>query len=261
MARNPVSMVRRRPAALVTLLAVSVLLGASTLGCAPQPARSGVSAPFAGSGLGPEGAQPAIKRAELWYATTPSDGVWAELRLILDNPLALNAERTVLRLPAGAMDDFRVRGTEPDLLGPPVVEADGRHAFVFPAPIDRSQNWYRLYLAVHRPAGGGDSRERRPLRRPLNVALAIEGSRALPGNPADGGDQRPRSLPYTIPETPVRARFVDREADPFSLVPEALVAWLPRQSSWLLPFLVVAAAALATTVAGGCLATLWVLRR
>ncbi len=67
-----------------------------------------------------------IKRAQLRYATTPSTGVWAELDLILDNPLVLNAERTVVRLPAGAMERFSVRGSEPDLLVPPTAEADGR---------------------------------------------------------------------------------------------------------------------------------------
>lgn len=267
MARTPMSGVRRPSATLVLLLAVGVLLGASTVRCAPPLERPATGVPLAGDGRGAAGAQPAIKRAELWYATTPGDGVWAELRLILDNPLTLNAERTVLRLPAGVMDDFRVRGSEPDLLWPPVVEADGRHAFVFPAPIARSQNWYRLYLAVHRPSAGASPREPRPLPRALRVALAIEGGRAIEGGeavdagPANASDRRPGRLPYTVPEAPVRARFVDREADPFLLVPEAAVAWLPRQSSRLLPVLVVAAAALATTVAGGCLATLWVLRR
>jgi hypothetical protein len=190
----------------------------------------------------PGGAQarpaPTVRQAELWYATAPAPGVWVELKLVLDNPVALEAERTVLRLPAALMEDFTLRDAEPPLLDPPVREPDGRYAFVFPAPLDRSLNWYRLFLTARRPAP-----------RPLQVAVAIE---RAPGAPAPRLD---------VPAVTPRTRYVDREADPFWVVPEELVAWLPSHPGALLPLLTVAAAILAITAAAGCLAAFWLQKR
>jgi hypothetical protein len=58
-----------------------------------------------------------------------------------------------------------------------------------------------------------------------------------------------------------RVRYVDRAADPFRTVPEALVAWLPSRPAELLPLLVLTAAVLATTVTAGCLAAFWLQKR
>ena len=51
------------------------------------------------------------------------------------------------------------------------------------------------------------------------------------------------------------------EADPFRMVPEALVAWLPSRPAVLLPLLVLTGAVLATTVTAGCLAAFWLQKR
>ena len=158
-----------------------------------------------------------MRQAELWFATTPAPGVWADLLLVLDNPLAEPAERTVLRFPATLLEDFALRDTEPPLLGPPVREADGRYAFVFPAPLDRSLNWYRVFLAARRQAP-----------RPFQVAVSIDAP------PARRRAQAP--APALSPLAP-RTRYVDRAADPFRAVPEALVAWLPSRPAVLLPLL------------------------
>jgi hypothetical protein len=179
-----------------------------------------------------------VRQAELWYATAPADGVWAELMVVLDNPQTLEADRTVLRFPGALLDDFALRDTEPALLVPPVREPDGSYSFVFPPPLDRSLNWYRVFLAA-----------RRQSPRPFRVAVAIE---------RPGGDPAAR---LEVPPVAPRTRYVDREADPFRVVPEAAVAWLPTRPGAILPLLALAAAVLGVTAAGGCLAAFRLQRR
>jgi hypothetical protein len=218
---------RWRPGASFLLVLSITLLATAVLGAC------------AGTGPGqsaPPERSPAVRRAELWFATTPAPGVWADLLLVLENPLAEPAERTVLRFPATLLEDFALRDTEPPLLGPPVREADGGYAFVFPPPLDRSLNWYRVYLAARRQGP-----------RPFQVAVSID-------RPAGAG-------PLALSPTAPRARYVDRAADPFRTVPEALVAWLPSRPAALLPLLVLTGAVLATTVTAGCLAAFWLQKR
>jgi hypothetical protein len=135
-----------------------------------------------------------------------------------------------------------------------VQEADGRYAFAFPAPLDRSYNWYRLFLSA---------RGRAP--RSFPVAVAIEGragdgaaSAALPGG-SGGGAGAGRRL--DVPAVTPRTRYVDREADPFRVVPEGLIAWLPSRPGALLPLMAVTAAVLAMTAGAGCLAAFWLQKR
>jgi hypothetical protein len=216
------------PAAVLALLTVGLAIAG----------WAGVD-PLARGTAGPPAVRPlVVRQAELWFATAPAPGVWAELKIILDNPMTLEAERTTLRLPAALLDDFVLRDTEPPLLWPPVREPDGRYAFVFPAPLDRSLNWYRVFLAARKGAP-----------RPLSVALAVDGSRTAAQTRVD------------VPAVAARTRYVDRTADPFRVVPEVFVGWLPTRSSFLLPLLTLAAAVLATTAAGGCLAAFWFLKR
>lgn len=85
----------------------------------------------------------------------------------------------------------------------------------------------------------------------MPITLAIEGPAGQP----------PASRPPEVPPALARPRFVDREADPFLVVPEVLVGWLPRRSDVLLPLFMATAAALVTAVAGGSLAAFWLLRR
>jgi hypothetical protein len=215
----------RRQAAL--LLGLSLLVSLASGACAqratpgPQPGRA-----------------PTVRQAELWYATAPAAGVWAELMVVLDNPQSLEADRTVLRFPGALLDDFALRDTEPALLAPPVREPDGSYSFVFPPPLDRSLNWYRVFLAARRAAP-----------RPFRVAVAIE----RPG----GGSAARLEVPPVAPRT----RYVDREADPFRVVPEGAVAWIPTRPGAILPLLALTAAVLAVTAAGGCLAAFRLQRR
>jgi hypothetical protein len=219
-------------AALRPLLAAALVLAALT-GC--------------GGGTLPSRPAPRVREAELWYASTPAPGVWVELKLVLENPDVLEGERTVFRFPARLLDDFSVRDAEPPLLGPPVQEADGRYAFAFPAPLDRSYNWYRLFLAARTVAP-----------RPFQVAVAIEGrAAASAGGAAASGAARRLDVPPVAP----RIRYVDREADPFRVVPEALVGWLPSQPGALLPLMTAMAAVLAITAGAGCLAAFWLQKR
>ena len=81
-----------------------------------------------------------IRSGELRYATAPAPGVWAELKVVLDNPLAAVASSTSILVPGSFLDDFAVRGSVPELVAPPTHEADGRASFVFPAPIGQSLN-------------------------------------------------------------------------------------------------------------------------
>ena len=213
-------------ASLLLVLSVTLLATAALGACAGT--GPGQSAP-------PE-RRPEVRRAELWFATTPAPGVWADLLLVLDNPLAEPAERTVLRFPATLLEDFALRDTEPPLLGPPVREADGGYAFVFPPPLDRSLNWYRVYLAARRQGP-------RPFRWRCRSTAP------------------PAPAVLSLSPTAPRARYVDRAADPFRTVPEALVAWLPSRPAVLLPLLVLTGAVLATTVTAGCLAAFWLQKR
>jgi hypothetical protein len=155
---------------------------------------------------------------------------------VLENPDVLEGERTVVRLPARLLEDFTLRDAEPPLLGPPVQEADGRYAFAFPAPLDRSYSWFRLFLAARTAAP-----------RAFQVAVAIEG-RTPPAR-------------LDVPAVTPRTRYVDREADPFWAVPEVLVAWLPSRPGALLPLMAATAAVLAITAGAGCLAAFWLQKR
>ena len=85
-----------------------------------------------------------------------------------------------------------------------------------PPPLDRSLNWYRVYLAARRQGP-----------RPFQVAVSIDAPR-----------RRRRRLRGRLSPAAPRARYVDRAADPFRTVPEALVAWLPSRPAVLLPLLV-----------------------
>ena len=76
--------------------------------------------------------------------------------------------------------------------------------------------------------------------------------RGLPGQ----GSRR-----LDVPAVTPRTRFVDREADPFRVVPEALVAWLPSRPGALLPLMTAMAAVLAITAGAGCLAAFWLQKR
>jgi hypothetical protein len=171
---------------------------------------------------------PAIQTAELRYATRPAPGVWAELKVILDNPRPPMAEgptQTILLVPDTFFDEFTIRSTEPAMIGPPRRRDDGRYALSFPAPLSQSLNWYRVELAVRRPAA-----------RALPVAFAID---------------RP---PFESRIIRVAIHYADREADPFLVVPELLVAWLPGQARSTLPLLLVFALALGAVATAGCVA-------
>jgi hypothetical protein len=219
------------------VLALALAALAACAGAGPGPGQSAAVATAE--------RRPVVRRAELWFATTPAPGVWADLLLVLDYPLAEPAERTVLRFPPTLLDDFALRDTEPPLLGPPVREADGGYAFVFPPPLDRSLNWYRVFLAARRQAP-----------RPFRVAVSID-------RPAGGAQAQAQTQTPTQALSPLapRVRYVDRAADPFRTVPEALVAWLPSRPAELLPLLAFTAAVLATTVTTGCLAAFWLQKR
>lgn len=220
-----------RPA--LAALALAALALAALIGCG-------------GGGTPPARPAPRVREAELWYASNPAPGVWVELKLVLENPDVLEGERTVFRFPAWLLDDYTVRDAEPPLLGPPVQEADGRYAFAFPAPLDRSFNWYRLFLAARTAAP-----------RAFQVAVAIEGRAAASPAAAGAGAGRRLDVPAVTPRT----RYVDREADPFRVVPEALVGWLPSRPGALLPLMTAMAAVLAITAGAGCLAAFWLQKR
>src|SRR5206468_5664486 len=110
---------------------------------APPPARPPAIPPTV----------PTIITSELRYATTPAVGVWAELMLIVDNPLADRPggpTRAVLLVPGSLTDDFSIWDTEPKLLAQPERQSDGRIALAFPPPLAQTLNWYRLELEVRR---------------------------------------------------------------------------------------------------------------
>lgn len=176
---------------------------------------------------------PQIRTAELWYATTPKPGVWAELKVVLDNPLQAGPDRTTLIVSGTLMEDFRIRSTEPKLLTQPRRRPDGRYALVFPAPIPESLNWYRVYLEA-----------RRTSPRPLELGYMLDGAKNLPA----------------LPPTPARVFYTDRQSDPFMVVPEPLVGWVPGQARSAFPVLVLYAAAIGAVAAAGCAAAFKVVK-
>lgn len=170
---------------------------------------------------------PAIQSAELWYATAAAPGVWAELRVVVDNPLAGSATKCALLVPGTLLEDFRIRSTEPKLLTPPRRRPDGRYALAFPAPLAQSLNWYRLQL------------EARSARlRPIQLGFVLDGIRGAP-------DAAP---------APARVFYSDRQADPFSVVPEPLVGWVPGRARGAFPLLVAFALAVGAIALAGCAA-------
>jgi hypothetical protein len=178
--------------------------------------------------------RPRIQGAELRLATSPAPGVWAELKVILDNPLPagpLGPATTVLLVPATVLEDFAIRSTEPPLLGAPRRRADGRYALLFPAPLAQTLTWYRVHLTL-----------RTGTPRPVRVAVLLD-----------------RPLLETRPVRP-EVIYADREADPFGVVPEPLVGWLPGQSAGAFRLLLAYAAGLAVIVVAGCLAAFGALR-
>jgi hypothetical protein len=165
--------------------------------------------------------------------------VWAELKVVLDNPLRAGTghpSRTTLLISSTLMEDFRLRSTEPKLLGQPRRRPDGRYALVFPAPLPESLNWYRVYL---------EARHQAP--RPLAISFMLDGraSASLPEQPP---------IPATIYHT-------DRQSDPFLVVPEPLVSWVPGQAGTAFPVLVLYAVAIGSIAAAGCIAAFWAVRR
>ncbi|MGI8422893.1 MAG: hypothetical protein ACR2NO_02025 [Chloroflexota bacterium] len=180
---------------------------------------------------------PIIRSSELWFATTPAPGVWAELKLVLDNPLragAANPTKTTILVSGTLMEDFRVRSTEPKLLTQPRRRPDGRYALVFPAPLPESLNWFRVFLEA-----------RRSTPRPLSLGFMLDGSQNLAEEPP----------------TAVHVFYADRQSDPFMVVPEPLVGWVPGQAGSAFPILVLYAVAIGTIAAAGCVAAFWVVRR
>jgi len=219
----------------VSILALAALvIGAQRFGWFARP----VAAPQALSEGSPwPSPVPVIRSAELWFATTPSPGVWAELKVVLDNPLkpgSANPTRSTLLVSGTLMEDFRIRSTEPKLLVQPRRRPDGRYALVFPAPLPESLNWYRVYLEARRSAP-----------RPLALGFMLDGQRNLEEQP------------------PVAAQvfFTDRQADPFRVVPEPLVSWVPGQAGSAFPILVLYAVAIGSIAAAGCVAAFWTVRR
>jgi hypothetical protein len=213
-----------RPRPRLTLALAASLLLTLMLLFATWPRRP---APAAGAGDGRGLSRPSVRQAELILASTPSRGVWGELTVILDNPLVLGARRTLLYLPPTFVEDYDVRDTEPDMLLPPQRVSDGRYALTFPAPLEQSWNWYRVDLVARR-AGP----------RPLQVTIAIEGGPAR----IEVG-----------PATP-RTRLADHAADPFLVIPEFLVQWVPGRSPQVFPLSLLAAGLMIVVLTGGCLA-------
>ena len=180
---------------------------------------------------------PVIRSSEIWYATSPAQGVWAELKVVLDNPLRAgtsNATRTTLLVSSTLMEDFRIRSTEPKLLVQPRRRPDGRYALVFPAPLPESLNWYRVYLEARKSAP-----------RPLALSFLLDGQSNL----------------QEQPPVPAQVFLADRQADPFRVVPEPLVSWVPGQAGSAFPVLVLYAVAIGAIAAAGCVAAFWAVRR
>ena len=239
--RLPVSRRAAASAALVGLVAallayVGLSIAAPRFGWfAPDrtaPAQLGEGSPWPSP-------VPVIRSSELWYATTPARGVWAELKVVLDNPLRPGAghpTRTTLLVSPTLMEDFRIRSTEPKLVVQPRRRPDGRYALVFPAPLPESLNWYRIYL---------ETRKQAP--RPLALSFVFDG-------------QASASL-QEQPPTPAQVFYSDRQSDPFRVVPEPLVSWVPGQAGSAFPILVLYAVAIGSIAAAGCIAAFWAVRR
>jgi hypothetical protein len=200
----------------------------------PAPVSPTSSAIAASQGAPWPSPAPTIRSSEVWYATTPAPGVWAELKVVLDNPVESDATRTTLLVSGSVLEDFRIRSTEPRLLSQPQRRPDGRYAFVFPAPISESLNWYRVFLVC-----------RKSSPRPLQVGFMLDGA---------------TSLTDTEP-TPTKVFYSDRQADPFLVVPEPLVSWVPGQAQTAFPVLVLYALAMGGVAAAGCVAAFWAIRR
>jgi hypothetical protein len=218
----------------VALLTLVGLVALSRYAARPAPATATATASVASQGAPWPAPGPQIRSAELWYATAPAPGVWAELKVVMDNPLAAGPTRSVLLVSGTLMEDFRIRTSEPKLLTQPRRRPDGRYALVFPAPIPESLNWYRIYL---------ECRNRTP--RALNLGLMLDGARNLTEHPP----------------VPAEVYFADRQADPFLVVPESLVRWVPGQAQTALPVLVAYAVVLGAVAAAGCAAAFWAVRR
>lgn len=219
----------------VSLLAlVALVIAAPRFGWFARPA---VAPPVLSEGSPWPSPVPVIRSSELWYATTPTPGVWAELKVVLDNPLkpgSANPTRSTLLISGTLMEDFRIRSTEPKLLVQPRRRPDGRYALVFPAPLPESLNWYRVYLEARRSAP-----------RPLALGFMLDGQRNLEEQPP----------------VPAQIFFADRQADPFRVVPEPLVSWVPGQSGSAFAVLVLCAIAIGSIAAAGCVVAFWTVRR
>src|SRR5687768_923585 len=240
---RPRSRVSRRAAVSASLVGLAAALLAFVLLAVAAP-RFGWFAPprtappaQLGEGSPWPSPVPVIRSSELWYATTAARGVWAELKVVMDNPLRPGVghpTRTTLLVSSTLMEDFRIRSTEPKLVVQPRRRPDGRYALVFPAPLPESLNWYRVYLEARKPAP-----------RPLAVSFVLEGQPNLQ-------EQAP---------TPAQVFYTDRQADPFGVVPEPLVSWVPGQAGSAFPVLVLYAVAIGTIAAAGCIAAFWAVRR
>lgn len=216
-------------AALATLCALVLVL--------PRVATSDRAAGSIGEGSPWPAPFPLVRSGELWYATVPAPGVWAELKVVVDNPLQAgpsNPTRSTLLVSGTVLEDFRIRSTEPKLLTQPQRRPDGRYAFVFPAPIPESLNWYRVYLEC-----------RKATPRALSLTFMWDGARDVP----------------ELAPSAAQVFYTDRQADPFKVVPEPLVHWVPGQSTSAFPVLVLYALAVGAVAAAGCVAAFWTVRR
>jgi hypothetical protein len=175
-----------------------------------------------------------VVSAELRFSKAPASGVWAELKLVVSYPRDLGATSTTMLLPASLLSDYEIRSTEPGLLAPLSNRRDGRYELTFPPPIVDSFNWYRVFLTA---------RTARPA--PLVASVAFDGSQ----------------LPLRIEGARPRVMYLDREEEPFKVVPRALVAWLPVSPRQVFPVVVLMTAAIALFAAAGSWAVLWSLRR
>jgi len=105
---------------------------------------------------------------------------------------------------------------------------------MFPAPIPESLNWIRVYLEC-----------RKTSPRPISLGFMLDGTRGLT-------EHAP---------TPAQIYYADREEDPFMVVPEPLVSWVPGQARSAFPVLMLYAFAIGATVSAGCAAAFWAVRR
>lgn len=220
----------------MVILIVGVLIGSQRAALAPhiqawrQAARPDAAIharPLAAATTHPAALLPTIRSAELTYATMPEPGVWADLVVVLDDPLPPGdggPTKVTLLLPGTLLQDFKIRTCEPKLTTPPMRRPDGRYALVFPAPIPQSLNWYRISLETRHPPHG------------LEVAYLLDGARNLPD----------------LPPVPVKTLYADREADPFMVVPEPLVYWLPGRATAAFPVALAASALLGAVGIVGC---------